>query len=66
MVDSDKFFITRDQLNMTSDQFEKGDDHKWSQNRLALVRNSKRRSEAIFSLPLEYYLGSYLFNCFFS
>ena len=34
MYSMTSIFITRDQLNMTSDQFEKADGQKWSQNQL--------------------------------
>jgi hypothetical protein len=37
MYSMTSIFITRDQLNMTSDQFEKADGQKWSQNQLVMA-----------------------------
>jgi len=40
------FFITRDQLNMTSDQFEKVNDQNWSQNQLIMAGHDQTGHES--------------------
>ncbi len=43
---SDQFHVPRDQLNMISGQFDKGDGHNWSQNQLVMAGHDQTGHES--------------------